>query len=404
MMKNSYPKSIADVDIKNKRVIVRVDFDVAINPDHSIADDERIIQNIPTLKKLLLKKNKLILIAKLGRPKGRDPKLSLRVLVDKLPRYLPGYSFTLIEDFLTEDPKTFSKQKDTEILLLENIRFYPQEKTMEPDYVKALCDLGDVYVNDAFGMAHRAEATTVGIPKYLPGFSGLALKKEVEVISQSIESPKLPLVTIIGGAKISSKIHLLEKLIVKSDYILLGGALANTFLKAQGYEIGDSLYEYEAIEVARKLLFLADQHPVQLMLPVDAAIANPDNKDESYDIVPLPLMKRGYAIYDIGPRTADMYSEIIQQAGTVVWNGPMGLFENSEFKTGTTAIYQALTHNEKAFTLVGGGDTLAALSHKKHLDRIDHVSTGGGAMLELIEKGTLPAVEALRASQKKFRI
>lgn len=401
-MKNTYPKSILDVQIINKRVIVRVDFDVAVNPDHSIADDQRIIHNIPTLKKLLSNKNKLILIAKLGRPKKRDSNLSLKIVVDKLPQYLPGYTFKLVNDFLTEDPKTFSDQKHSEILVLENIRFYPQEKSMDPDYVRTLCQLGDVYVNDSFGMAHRAEASTVSIPQHMPGFSGLAMKKEVETILQSIDSPKHPLVTIIGGAKISSKIHLLEKLIVTSDYILLGGALANTFLKAQGYEIGDSLYEYEAIEVARKLLYLADQHPVQLMLPVDAAIADPDDNDESYDVVPLPLMRRGYAIYDIGPRTADIYADIIQQAGTVVWNGPMGLFENPEFKTGTTAIYQALTHNEKAFTLVGGGDTLAALSHKKHLDRIDHVSTGGGAMLELIEKGTLPAIEALRFSQKKF--
>ena len=378
-------RSLKSADLHDKRVLVRVDFDVSFGPDHLIADDERIRRNIPTLQALLKGNNQLILIAKRGRPEGRDMSLSLKPIVKRLPHYLPGYTFQLIDDFLT---KALPDQKPDEIFILENIRFYPEEEKCDMDFAHRLAKLGDVYVNDAFAMAHRKEASITGLPKVLPSYAGLLFVQEVKTITNAIEDPKRPLVTIIGGAKITDKIQLISRLIEKSDYLLIGGALANTFLKAQEYKIGRSFYEPDSVAVAEKLLQKADQHPVQLLLPVDVRLENGEIRQTA-------LLDNEHIILDIGPQTEEIYTNIISHAYTVIWNGPMGKTEDISFRKGTTAIFEALIHNTKAFTLVGGGDTLGAIGHKPHLDRIDHISTGGGAMLELIEKGTLPGIEAL---------
>lgn len=387
---------IDETEIKNKRVLLRADFDVSLNPNYTIADDARIQQNIPTLKYLLNNDNRLICVAKLDRPKTRDPKLSLKVVVSKLKEYLPEYKITLVDDFLTADKKVFENQKNSEILVLENIRFYPEEKKNEPVFAKRLASLADVYVNDAFAVSHRAEASVVGVTFHLPSYGGLLLKKEIKMISKAIGRPKKPVVAIIGGAKIASKIPLINKLAEIADYVLIGGGLANTFLCAQGLEIGKSFCEYEAVSLARKLLFHAAQKHTAVVLPSDVIIGEPDNNVHGGEIKKIDEIPKGAVILDIGPETQAKYGSIIAKAKTIIWNGPVGYFENPAFRRGTDFIYYSIAQNSQATSIVGGGDTLSAISKKEYLDKITHISTGGGAMLEFIEKGTLPGIEALK--------
>lgn len=387
---------IDEANISNKRVLVRADFDVSLNPNYTIADDARIRQNIPTLKFLLKNNNKIICVAKLDRPKTRDPKLSLKIVVDKLKEYLPEYQITLVDDFLNSDKKVFENQKINEILVLENIRFYPEEKKNDPEFAKKLAVLADIYVNDAFAVSHRAEASVVGITSYLTSYGGLLLKKEVAMISKVVNKPKKPVVAIIGGAKISSKITLINKLTEIADYVLIGGGLANTFLCAQGLEIGKSFCEYEAVSMARKLLFLAAQKNTAVILPSDVIIGEMDNSTNGGEIKKIDEIPKGAVILDIGPETQAKYGSIISKAKTIVWNGPVGYFENPAFRRGTDFIYYSIAQNSQAVSIVGGGDTLSAISKKEYLDKITHISTGGGAMLEFIENGTLPGIEALK--------
>ena len=387
---------IDETEIINKRVLLRADFDVSLNPNYTIADDARIRQNIPTLQYLLKNHNRLICVAKLDRPKGRDPKCSLKVVVKKLQEYFRKYTITLIDDFLTPDKKIFENQKPNEILVLENIRFYPEEKKNEPEFAKKLASLGDVYVNDAFAVSHRTEASVVGVTHFLPSYGGLLLKKEIEMISKAIHNPKKPVIAIIGGAKISSKIPLINKLTEVADYVLIGGGLANTFLCAQGLEIGKSFCEYEAVSLARKLLFHAEQKHTAVVLPSDVIIGEPDNSENGGKIKKIDEIPKGAVILDIGPETQAKYGAIIANAKTIIWNGPIGYFENPAFRRGTDFIYYSIAQNSQATSIVGGGDTLSAISKKEYLEKIAHISTGGGAMLEFIEKGTLPGIEALK--------
>jgi len=387
---------IDETDIKNKRVLVRADFDVSLNPNYTIADDARIRQNIPTLKYLLKNNNKLICVAKLDRPKMRDPKLSLRVVVDKLKEYLPEYTITLVDDFLHPDEGIFENQKNNEILVLENIRFYPEEKKNDSEFARKLASLADVYVNDAFAVSHRTEASIVAITSFLPSYAGLLLKKEIEMISRVISKPEKPVVAIIGGAKISSKIMLINKLTEIANYVLVGGGLANTFFCAQGLEIGKSFCEYEAVSMAKKLLFLAAQKNTAVILPSDVIIGEMDNGTNGGEVKKIDEIPKNAMILDIGPETQAKYGSVIAKAKTIVWNGPVGYFENPSFKRGTDFIYYSIAQNKEAISIVGGGDTLSAISKKEYLDKITHISTGGGAMLEFIEKGTLPGIEALK--------
>jgi phosphoglycerate kinase len=389
--------TLREADVRNKRVLVRVDFDVPLE-DGKIVDDTRILTNLPTLKHLLQHGNRIILIAKLGRPKGRDPKLSLKALVEAMPCYLPGYTFRLIDDFLEEKLDTFVMQPPREVIVLENIRFYSDDVADSPDFLKALATLGEVYVNDAFAMAHRKESSVTGLPTLLPSYAGLSLEKEVRAIERVMDNPKKPLVAIVGGAKIETKVEPIKRLIEICDHILIGGGIANTFLKAHGYEIGASLCDDTELTHAQELIDYASDKPVTLMLPIDARVGNIKDPHAAGHIVSLPTIPENGHILDIGPATAEIYEEVIAQAHTIVWNGPMGVFEHEAFKHGTDSVYRAIVHNADAFSLVGGGDTLAALAQKHQKEAISHITTGGGAMLHFIEFGDLPALEALRKS------
>lgn len=389
--------TIRGADVTNKRVLVRVDFDVPLE-DGKIVDDTRILTNLPTLKHLLAHGNRLILIAKLGRPAGRDPKLSLKPLVEALPDYLPGYTFRLIDDFLEEKLETFVMQDHKEVIVLENIRYYSDEVANSQHFIDALTTLADVYVNDAFAMAHRDESTITTIAKHLPSYAGLSLEKEVRAVEQVMHNPKKPLVAIIGGAKMETKVEPIKRLIEICDHILIGGGLANTFLKAHGYEIGASLCDDNELKHAQELIDYAADKPVTLMLPIDARVGNPKDAHAQGHVVSLPTIPENGHILDIGPATAEIYEEIIAQAHTIIWNGPMGVFEHEAFRHGTDSIYKAIVHNADAYSLVGGGDTLAALAPKRQKDAISHITTGGGAMLHFIEFGDLPALVALRES------
>jgi phosphoglycerate kinase len=386
---------IDEVDIKDKTVLLRVDFDVSLNPDQTIADDVRIQKNLPTIKYLLKNNNRLICVAKLDRPKTRDPRLSLMPVVKRLREYLPDYKITLVNDFLSTDKKVFTKQTNKEILVLENIRFYPKEKDYSTIFAKQLSSLADIYVNDAFAMCHRSDTSVIGPPKFIPSYGGLLLKKELAIISQVINKPEKPIVAIIGGAKVSTKIGLINKLIKIVDYLIIGGGLANTFVSAQGYDVGTSFCQYEAVQQARKLLSLPKKNRALIVLPVDAVVAE-TKEDKTSEVVEIEKIPSNKSVFDIGSETKAKIGGIIARAKTIIWNGPVGYFENPAFKRGTDFIYYSIAHNDQAISIVGGGDTLAAISKKEYLDKITHISTGGGAMLEFIEKGTLPGIEALK--------
>jgi phosphoglycerate kinase len=385
---------IDETDISNKTVLLRADFDVSLRPDQTIADDVRIRKNIPTLNYLLKRKNKVICVAKMDRPKERNPKLSLKIVTERLQNYLPDVKIRLISDFLTDT--TFNKQKAGEVLVLENIRFYPEEKANDPKFAKKLASLADVYVNDSFAMCHRKEASIVGVPQFLPSFGGLLLKEEISMLQSLLKNPQKPFVAIVGGAKIADKIDLIKRLIEIADYVLIGGGLANTFIRAKGYQIGRSIYEEQAVEKARQLFYLAAERTTALILPSDAVVGNPDNLDGQSEVHNMNEIPENLAVYDIGPKTCANFGKYIALAKTIVWNGPVGFFEHTPYRRGTDFIYYAIAQNDLVKSIVGGGDTLAAISKKDYLEKITHISTGGGAMLEFIKNGTLPGIEALK--------
>jgi len=386
---------IDEVELTNKKIFMRVDFNVSISKkDGSIKDDTRIKQTLPTLKYLLKKNNRLILSSHLGKPKSRDPLFSLSNVAKKLQEYLPDYKVTLVNDFLI-DKEVFEKQTPKEILLLENIRFYPEEKKNDPEFAKKLAALGDVYVNDGFGVSHREDTSVVGVTQHIPSYGGLLLKKEVQMILKSIENPQRPVVAIIGGAKISTKIGLIKKLMAVTDSVLIGGAMANTLMAAQGLEIGKSLSEAEFVNEA-KMLSEEGKKNGKLITPTDVVCGNMEDQTTPGVIKNINELTKEDCVLDIGPETVKEFQEIITNAKTIIWNGPVGLFENPVYAKGTDAIYEAVVTNQGVTSVVGGGDTLTAIAKKDKNDRISHISTGGGAMLELIEKGTLPGLEALK--------
>lgn len=390
-------KTIDDTEIYNKKVLLRVDFNVSRNEDLSILEDGRIVQALPTIKHLLEHQNKIIIISHLGQPKIRDYRDSLEKVAERLESYLSNYKVILINDFQSEKAKEqISNQKVHEIILLENIRFYPEEKQNNAEFAKKLASLGEIFVNDAFGVSHREDASVVGIPEYLPSYAGLLLKKEIEALKRIVKNPKKPFVAIVGGAKIKTKINLLDKLMDLADTILIGGALANNFLAARGIHIGKSLFEPEYIDTAKKILSKASEKQVSFILPKDVIIADLNNKDVKSEMVKINHIPQERAIVDIGPETEAEFASYIETAKTIIWNGPMGYSDGNRYCLGTEFIYYAITKNSNAFSVVGGGDTLAVISKEKNTEQISHISTGGGAMLEFIEKGTLPGIEALR--------
>lgn len=380
---------IDEVEIKNKVVLLRVDFNVSLNQDYTISNDVRIKQSLPTINYLLKNDNRLIIISHLGRPKGIDNKYSLKVVVNKLKEYLPNYDISLAENIEK------AKKKKGKIVVLENIRFFPKEKDFSTIFAKELSSLGDIYVNDAFAVCHRSDTSVIGPPKFILSYGGLLLKKELMIISQAINKPKKPIVAIIGGNKVSTKIGLINKLIKAVDYLIIGGGLANAFVNAQGYDVGTSFCQYEAVQQARRLLSLSKKGRAFLVLPVDVVVAN-TKEDKNSEIVKIENIPSDKSIFDIGPETLAQIGGIIAKAKTIIWNGPVGYFEKSEFKQGTDFVYYSIAQNRDAVSIVGGGDTLAAISKKEYLNKITHISTGGGAMLEFIEKGTLPGIEALK--------
>ncbi len=387
---------IDKAEIKDKRILLRVDFNVTLTPKFTIGDDERIRQTLPTIEKLY-KKNKLIIVSHLGRPKGRDKKYSLEIVKNRLKRYLPDGKITLVDDFLSEEgAKKLERQGVGEIIVLENIRFYEGEKRNDSEFSEKLAHIADVFVNDGFGVSHRASASVVGVTKFLPAYGGLLLQREIEVIGGLIKKPKHPLVAIIGGAKVSTKFNLLTRLTKIADYLILGGGIANTFLAAKGFPVGKSLYEKGMEKELTELEKTAKKHGTAIILPDDVAVGDKDNEDIGDDIRKVEDVRVNDVILDIGPETMAGYAKVIMNAKTIVWNGPVGYIENDQFRRGTDFLYYVIAENESATSVVGGGDTIAAISKKEYLDKITHISTGGGAMLEFIEKGTLPGIEALQ--------
>jgi len=373
---------VDEVEIVNKKILLRVDFNVSLSEDKTtIFDDTRIKESLPTINLLLKNNNRLFIISHFGRPKTRDSQFSLKIIGERLQQYLFNYKIILIDDFLHSSfvpPQAGLRQDNKkEIFLLENIRFYPQEKTNDENFTNQLAAFGEIYINDAFGVCHRNTVSVVGLAKKLPAYGGLLLKKEINAITPVFTNPQKPLVTIVGGAKISTKINLLKKLGEISDQLLVGGAIANTFAAANCQDVGSSLYEPDQLENARQLIAEINATGKKLILPEDFVIKNGK-------------------FLDIGPQSQKRFQEIISQAKTIVWNGPVGYFEDPKFMTGSQVVLDAIISNSQAYSVVGGGDTLAFINGKPNLDKISHISTGGGAMLEFIEKGTLPGIEALK--------
>lgn len=387
-------KYIDEVTIAHKTVLLRVDFNVSLNLNQTIADDVRIRQSLPTIEHLLKHHNKIIIIAHLGEPEKRDPESSLHMVAKRLHEYLPKNKVTLVDDFLADDHQ-LKNQTEDEIILLENIRFYPGEQANDPEFAKQLAALGTVYVNDAFGVSHRKAASLVGLPPILPSFAGLLMKKEITMLEKLMTNPAKPFVAIVGGKKISTKIKFITKLTTTADYVLLGGGLANTFLVALGHKVGDSIIAKDDLDLAKDILKLAEKEKTQLLLPTDVVVAK-STESHTSDVRRIDNIASHEQILDIGPDTQASFGAAISQAKTIVWNGPVGYMENPEFKRGTDFLYYAITHNVGAISVLGGGDTLAAINKKEYLNKITHISTGGGAMLEFIENGTLPAIEALK--------
>jgi len=385
-------KTIKDIDMRGKRVLVRVDYNVPIQ-DGSVGDDTRIRAAMPTVEYLLDQGAAVILCSHLGRPKGSpNPKYSLRPVATYLAE-LMGRPVAFAEDCVGPVAEAAANAlQPGDVLLLENTRFHPEEEKNDPEMSRQLAGLADLYVNDAFGSAHRAHASTEGVARFLPAAAGFLLEKEIRYLGQAIANPEPPFVAILGGAKISDKIGVIRNLLKKADQVLIGGGMANTFFKAQGYPIADSLVEDEALDTARELL---QDGTNKLRLPVDVVIGDRFDAQAKSKTIPMGPVPEGWRILDIGPETISAYAKMISSAGTVVWNGPMGVFEFPRFAEGTFELAKAVA-NSPALTIVGGGDSVAAIQQSGMADKITHISTGGGASLEMLEGLELPGLAALQ--------
>jgi phosphoglycerate kinase len=384
-------KMITDLDVKGKKVLVRVDFNVPIK-EGKVGDDTRIKAALPTINYLLEQGAAVILCSHLGRPKGEvKPEFSLKPVAAYLGTLIDA-PVSFAEDCVGEKAETAAAAlKPGQVLVLENTRFHAGEKKNDPEIAKQLASLADLYVNDAFGSAHRAHSSTAGVTDYLPSAAGFLLEKEIKYLGNTIANPERPFVAILGGAKVSDKIGVIENLLDKADQILIGGGMANTFFKAQGYDMADSLVEEDAIETAKALL---DKAEGKLVLPVDVVIANAFDANAESKTMDVGDVPAGWRILDIGPKTVAAFDDVIAKAGTVVWNGPMGVFEFDKFAKGTFEIAEALAKSN-AISIVGGGDSASAINKSGLADKITHISTGGGASLEMLEGKELPGLAAL---------
>lgn len=385
-------KTIADIEPRGQRVLVRVDFNVPID-NGVVQDDTRIRAALPTINNLLERGAAVLLCSHLGRPKDEpDPQYSLKPVADYLATLVSAPVKFCPECVGPEAEAAATALQPGEILLLENTRFYPGETKNDPQMATQLAKLADIYVNDAFGSAHRAHASTEGVAKHLPAVAGLLMEQEIRYLGQALAEPRRPFVAILGGAKVSDKIGVIRNLLTKADQLLIGGGMANTFLKAQGYALGDSLVEAEAVETAKALLAEGGD---KLHLPVDVVIADAFDASAQHKTIATGDVPDGWRILDIGSQTTAAFSEQVAKAGTVVWNGPMGVFEMKPFATGTFALAQAVA-DSSADSIIGGGDSVAAVQQSGLADKITHISTGGGASLEMLEGKLLPGLAALQ--------
>lgn len=397
--------TIRDLDLANKHVFIRVDFNVPLSPDgKEILDDTRIRETLPTIEYAARHRAKVILASHLGRPKGRpNPAMSLRPVVDRLRMLLDkdigaSENVAFSPECVGEIASEMSRQLESgQVVLLENLRFHPEEEANDPAFAKKLAGLCEIYVNDAFGAAHRAHASTEGITHFVHvSVAGLLLERELNYLGKALAAPEKPFVAVLGGAKVSDKIKVIENLLGKVDALLIGGGMAYTFLKSRGQEVGKSLVEADKLDLAKDILAKAEKTCTRLLLPVDHVLANKLAADAQMQIFkgdgPFP---HDWMALDIGPETTRMFADEISRAQTIVWNGPMGVFEVPAFAKGTAAIAQAVANNSRAISIVGGGDSVSAVKQAGVADRITHISTGGGASLEFLEGKKLPGVEAL---------
>ncbi|NLV88280.1 MAG: phosphoglycerate kinase [Tissierellia bacterium] len=390
-------KSLRDFEYRGKKVLVRCDFNVPMDDEGNITDDTRIISSLPTINYLLEQNAKVILMSHLGRPKGQPiKKYTLEPVAKRLSELLNKEVIFLQDDEVVSNPvkKRVEAMEDGDVALLENTRFRKEEEKNEENFSKELASLGDLYVNDAFGTSHRAHASNVGVSTYLPSAVGFLVEKEISVMGKALEQPERPFIAILGGAKVSDKIGVIENLINIVDTIIIGGGMAFTFLKAQGYEIGKSLLEEDKIDLAKELIEKAKEKNIKLMLPVDVVVAKEFKNDTEFKVVSIDNIPEDMMGLDIGEETIKLYSEEIKQGKTIVWNGPMGVFEMENFAKGTISIAKAMAESEGT-TIVGGGDSASAVEKSGYGHKMTHISTGGGASLELLEGKVLPGIAAI---------
>ncbi|MEB2280599.1 phosphoglycerate kinase [Lysinibacillus xylanilyticus] len=387
-------KTMKDIDVKGKRVFVRVDFNVPM-AEGAITDETRIRAAIPTIEYLVEQGAKVILASHLGRPKGEVKEDMRLIAVGVRLAELMGKPVTKLDESIGQEvEEAVANMQNGDIILLENVRFHAGEEKNDPALAEQFAKLADVYVNDAFGAAHRAHASTEGIAKYVPAVSGYLMQKELDVLGKALSNPERPFTAIIGGAKVKDKIGVIESLLEKVDHLIIGGGLSFTFIKAQGYDIGKSLLEEDKIDLAKSFIEKAKAKGVQLHMPIDAVVANEFSKDAETQIVDVDAIPADWMGLDIGPKTATKYAEVIKNSKLIIWNGPMGVFEMDKFANGTKTVADAMA-TTTGYTVIGGGDSAAAVEKFEVADKMDHISTGGGASLELMEGKELPGIVAL---------
>lgn len=388
-------KSVEDLNVAGKRVLVRVDFNVPLDDNKNVTDDNRIVGALPTIKYLIDNNAKVILCSHLGRPKGEfNEKYSLKPVVKRLSELL-GKEVKMADDVIGNSAKTLAGElNDGEVLVLENVRFHKEETDNDREFSKELASMADLYVNDAFGTAHRAHASTAGVAEFLPSACGYLIKKEIDIMGKALSNPARPFVTILGGAKVSDKIGVINNLIDKVDALVIGGGMAYTFSKAMGGNIGDSICEDDKIDLAKELIKKAEEKGVKLLLPVDNLCGKEFSNDTEIKVAGAGEIPDGFQGLDIGEKTIELFGETLKDAKTVIWNGPMGVFEFSNFANGTKAIAKIVAETD-AVTIIGGGDSAAAVEQLGYADKMTHISTGGGASLEFLEGKVLPGIDVL---------
>ena len=389
-------KTVRDIDLKGKKVLVRCDFNVPYNEDRVITDNRRIVAALPTIKYLLENNCKVILCSHLGRPKGEvKPEFSLDIVAAELSRLL-GQEVKLAKDVVGEDAKALAAGlQEGEVMLLENVRYEKGEEKNDEELSKEFASMAEVFVNDAFGTAHRAHSSTTGVADYLPAVSGFLIEKELNFLGTALENPERPFMAILGGKKVSDKIGVINALLEKVDVLMIGGAMAYTFFKAMGYNVGNSICELDKLDLAKELMEKAKEKGVKLMLPVDTKVGKEFDPNTESKIVKYTEIPDGWEGYDIGTETIEMYANELKNAKTVIWNGPVGLFEFDQFAVGTNSIARALADID-AIKIIGGGDSAAAVEKAGLAEKFTHISTGGGASLEFLEGKKLPGIEALQ--------